>query len=281
MEEEKIEAVTLDELLTDEPVEKVEAEAPKQETEAEAAERVRDEKGRFVAKESPQEETPAVESPKEEKPELHIPSWRLKEEADARREAIERASRAEQEAQAFRQQLWQLQQQLQAQQQPKPEPVDIFADPDGYKHHVAQTMDQRLKAMEGNFSLRLAAYKHGDTFHEAWSDMMNRTQMGDDSLRQQVLQSPDPGETLVQLYQREKVYSEVGNDPNAYREKLKAELLKDQTFLAEALNAARGVASAQPTQKINLPPSLNKATAAISQDDGDGSPASVWRYATR
>lgn len=264
----------------------VEAEA-KEETKAE---RERDEKGRFKAKEDSAEEPistdveiPAkVEQAKEEKSEHHsIPSWRLKEEADAKREAIERATRAEQEAQAFRQQLWQMQQQLQALQQPK-EPIDIFAQPEVYQQHVEQTMEQRLRAMEGNFSLRLAAYKHGDTFHEAWTEMVNRTQSGDDSIRQQVMQSPDPGETLVQLYQREKVVKEVGTDPTAYRSKVLEDALKDPEFLAKALEQARASAGAQPTQQISMPKSLNKVAAAASiGGDSDASDAGVWSYATR
>lgn len=276
----------LNEPISTEPTAQAPVEETPAEPQAEASDdRPRDEKGRFKpTKEGG--ETPAasvvaeaqpVETPKEDKPD-HIPSWRLKEEADARREL-------QRERDELRQQLWAFQQhmqQLQQANQPKPEPIDIFTDPNAYQAHVEQTMEQRLKAMEGNFSLRLAAYKHGDTFTEAWGEMMSRTQMGDDSLRQQVLQSPDPGETLVQLYQREKVVKEVGTDPTAYRSKVLDEALNDPQFLAKALERAKGVAGTNTTQKIELPPSLNKVAAAASAHDlDDMSDAGIFARAMR
>jgi hypothetical protein len=266
--------------------------APSKEEAAEVeAKTPRDEKGRFKAKaeddggdETPPAaeaalEVPPVEATKEEKPD-HIPSWRLKEEAEAKRDALRRAETAEREREAIRQQYYQMQQQLQAMQQPK-EPIDIFAQPEQYQQHIEQSVAERLRAMEGNFSLRLASYKHGDTFQQAWGEMLARSQSGDDSLRQQVLQSPDPGETLVQLYQRESVLKEVGTDPVAYKSKVLEDALKDPQFLAKALQAAKVTAGAQPTHKIDLPPSLNKVAAAHGGDTDDASDRGVYSFATR
>jgi hypothetical protein len=264
---------------------KVEAEAPeKEQTEEAKAERERDEKGRFVAKEADEvagdEPAPVTEAaveeappePVKEKQDNRIPLTELLNEREKRQNA-------ERERQAVQQQLWQLQQQLQAQQQPA-EPIDIFANPEAYTAQVQQTMEQRLKAMEGNFSLRLAHYKHGELFGEAWQEMTSRTQSGDDSMRQQVLASNDPGETLVTLYQREKVVKEVGPDPIAYKSKILEEALKDPQFLAKAMQTARQTAGAQPTNnKIDLPPSLNKVASAHSGEDGDDSDSSVFNYA--
>lgn len=280
MEEEKIDTVTLDSVLSDEPVvETVEAEAP-QEAEAETKEeRARDEKGRFVAKEAPTEPE-VVETPKEEKPD-HIPSWRLREEAENRREAERRAAQLESMIAQYEQRLKAM--------EPKPEPQkfpDIFAEPESLQTYLQQMiegerskMQQEFKAAVANMSLQRAHDKYGDQFMEAYQEIISRPI--DDPVRQQVINSPDPGNTLVNLYQREKTIQEVGTDPAAYREKLKAELLADQAFLAEALQAAKGVASAQPTQKINLPPSLNKATAARNSDDGDMSGGSLYSYSVR
>lgn len=267
-------------------------ETPKEEPKAEEAPqegRQRDEKGRFVSAnaetEQPDESQPGVpqesEPPQqvEEKPDS-IPSWRLKEEADAKREAIERAAKYQSELDQLKQQMWQMQ--AASQQKPQDEPIDIFADPDAYQSRVNQTMEERFRAMEGNFSLRLASYKYGDTFQEAWQDMVNRTMNGDDQFRQQVLQSPDPGETLVQLYKREQVMSEVGQDPTAYRSKVLEDALKDPEFLAKAIEAARATAGAQPSStKVELPPSLNKATAAQSAGrQEDMTDSGLYNYAT-
>jgi hypothetical protein len=269
---------------------KAEAEAPeKEQTEEAKAERERDEKGRFVAREADEvagdepapvpeaavEEAPLEEAPKEEKKQDHrIPLTELLNEREKRQNA-------ERQREAVQQQLWQLQQQLLAQQQPA-EPIDIFANPEAYTARVEHTMEQRLKAMEGNFSLRLAHYKHGELFGEAWQEMTSRTQAGDDSMRQQVLASNDPGEALVTLYQREKVVKEVGPDPIAYKSKILEEALKDPQFLAKAMQTARQTAGASPTNnKIDLPPSLNKVASAHSGEDGDDSDSSVFSYAIR
>jgi hypothetical protein len=260
---------------------KAETEAPEKEQAETAEDRARDEKGRFVAKdkdEEPGDESPPVaeaaleEAPPEpvkEKPD-HIPSWRLKEEADSRREA-------ERRAQAYEQELQHLRTQMQALQQPK-EPIDIFANPEAYTQSIEQQMGEKLRAMEANFSLRLAHYKHGDTFTEAYKEVMQRPLQ--DPMRQQVINSPDPGETLVTLYQREQTFKEVGNDPTAYRSKILDEALKDPQFLAKAMQTARQTAGASPTNnKIDLPPSLNKVASAHSGDDGDDSDSSVFNYA--
>jgi hypothetical protein len=243
-------------------------------------ERERDEKGRFKPKDDGGDESPPaaeaalevpVEQPKAEKPDHRIPLTELLNERE-KRQAAERAR------QEYEQQLYQLQQQLQQYQQPK-EPIDIFADPQAYTQSIEQTMTERMRAMEGNFSLRLAAYKHGDTFTEAFQDVMARP--FNDPMRQQVINSPDPGETLVQLYQRERTIKEVGTDPTAYKSKVLEEALKDPEFLARAMQSARQTASAQPNNKIDLPPSLNKVAAAHTGDHDDASDHGVYSFATR
>jgi hypothetical protein len=246
-------------------------------------ERERDEKGRFKPKDDGGDESPPAavaalevptdEQPKAEKPDHRIPLTELLNEREKRQNA-------ERERQAYEQQLHQLQQQLQQYQQPK-EPIDIFADPQAYTQSVEQMMTERMRAMEGNFSLRLASYKHGETFTEAFQDVMARP--FNDPVRQQVINSPDPGETLVQLYQRERTIKEVGTDPTAYKSKVLEDALKDPEFLAKALQAARQTAGAQPTQnnKIDLPPSLNKVAAAHSGSGEDDSDRGVYSFATR
>jgi hypothetical protein len=268
------------------PQEEVAPEPKAEEPRAEASEesksegRQRDEKGRFAAKEEAPPVEAAVEAPNVETPKQdhRIPLTELLNEREKRQSA-------ERQREAVQQQLWQLQQQLQAAQKPAEEPIDIFANPEAYTAQVQQTMEQRMKAMEGNFSLRLAHYKHGELFGEAWQEMTSRTQAGDDSMRQQVLGSSDPGETLVQLYQREKLMKEVGPDPMAYvNQKLEA-ALEDEAFLQKAyekFKAKAGGQSPQAKNKIELPPSLNKVASAGAVDgDTDMSGGSLYHFATR
>lgn len=258
------------------------AEAPKVEGKA------RDEKGRFAPKtqEEPTPEptvaAPKVEAPKPE-PEAHIPSWRLKEESDARRAAQEALDQERRQREAFQQQLWQLQQQLKAKEKPE-EPIDIFANPAAWEQSQQKRFDDRLRAMEGNFSLRLAAYKHGEnTLRDAFQALASRSQSGDDSIRQMVMNASDPGEALVGWYKRENVLKTVGDDPEAFLAKALDEALNNPEFLAKALEKAKGVASTQPTQ-VSMPPSLNKATASspnMGVSDNDASDGAIFSYAMR
>jgi hypothetical protein len=265
---------------------KVETEAPeKEQAEEVQAERDRDEKGRFVAKDKDEEvgdepapvaeaalEEAPVETPKEEKKQDHrIPLTELLNEREKRQNA-------ERQREAYEQELSQLRQQMQALQQPK-EPIDIFANPEAYTQSIEQQMGEKLRAMEANFSLRLAHNKHGEVFTEAFQEVMQRPLS--DPMRQQVINSSDPGETLVSLYQRERTYKEVGTDPAAYKAKILEDALKDPSFLAQAMQTARQTAGAQPkpNNKIDLPPSLNKVASANSGDDNDDSDGSVFSYA--
>jgi hypothetical protein len=268
------------EAVTVEP--KAEAEAPeKEQAEEVQAERDRDEKGRFVAKDKDEEvgdePVPVPEAaleeappPVKEKSDNRIPLTELLNEREKRQNA-------ERQREAYEQELSQLRQQMQALQQPR-EPIDIFANPEAYTQSIEQQMGEKLRAMEANFSLRLAHNKHGEVFTEAFQEVMQRPLQ--DPMRQQVINSPDPGETLVSLYQREKVVKEVGPDPIAYKSKILEEALKDPQFLAKAMQSARQTAGAQPTNnKIDLPPSLNKVASAHSGDDNDDSDGSVFNYA--
>lgn len=282
---------TLDQISDADVFKEAVSDAPKAEAEekkeAEAEDRARDEKGRFVAKDKSEDavdETPPateaaveeapLETPKKEKHENRIPLTELLNEREKRQNA-------ERERAAYEQQLWQLQQQVQQLQQKPQEPIDIFADPQAYTQSIETTMADRLRALEANFSLRLANYKYGDTFTEAFQAVMQRPLS--DPMRQQVINSSDPGETLVQMYQREQTFKEVGNDPAAYKSKVLEDALKDPQFLAKALQAARQTAGAQPTNnKIDLPPSLNKvASAHIGDENSDNSDSSIFAYATR
>lgn len=273
------ETVSDQEIFNEATTETKPEEAPKEErnTEEVKEDRLRDEQGRFTKQE---EETPVVEvkaEPELDKQDHRIPLTELLNEREKRQAAERKAEMIEQQTS---QRIAQLQRQFQEATKKPEEPIDIFAQPEAYQQSVEQRMSQKLREMEGNFSLRIAVFKHGDLFKEAWSEMVSRSNSGDDSLRQQVLSSADPGETLVTLYKREKVAKEVGDDPAVYRNKVREEALNDPEFLAKALEKARGVAGTQPTQ-IKLPPSLNKATASASTDTDDMSDRSLYSFATR
>src|SRR4029078_3057408 len=190
------------------------------------------------------------------------------------------ADAPEREREQFRQQMWQLQQERQQPQAPQ-EPGDIFADP----QKVEKTFEQRLMAkqreLEGNLSLRMAAVKHGqETFDEAYKALSDAVMRGDTATHQQVINSPDPGETLVKWHKREKTMALVGPDPEAFVKKALEEALNNPEFLAQAIEKAKGMASTQPTQAVKVPPSLSKASAAKPAHEGSiKTQEDIWKFA--
>ena len=283
-EEEFAEIPTGEELFSGEEVEAPQEEPKTEETVQETEEvtkaRARDEKGKFVKAEEETPEPEQIEEPEpepepevqpEEKQDHRVPLMELLNEREKRQEEQRRRE-------ALEQRMLDYQRQLEALQKPE-EPIDIFANPEAYQQTVEQRMAAMQKQMEGNFSLRLARATHKELFDEAWSEMAQRSQMGDDAMRQQVLNSSDPGETLVTLYRQAKTFKEVNGDPNAWLEAKKAEWLNDPAVQAQILQGARQTASTSPQAKPNvkLPPSFNKATSSGNQHGrADASDAALW-----
>jgi hypothetical protein len=239
--------------------------------------RARDERGRFAAKEEQEEVPPAVEAepvePQAEKVDHRIPLTELLNEREKRQTE-------QRQREALQRELEQLRQQMQP-AKPKEEAPDQFQDPQGYNAfwerriaEQAQTVEQRFRNQEANFSLRLARMEHGEELFKAAYDAV----LSNPHAAQAVANSPDPGQTMIDWYKREQVIAQVGTNPEEYVQKKLEEALSDPEFLAKALEKARGVASTQPTQ-VKLPPSLNKATAARSAGDNDTSDAGIYHHA--
>lgn len=238
------------------------------ETPEQTAERERDEKGRFKAKE-PEESKPTLtlKAPPEdvtpetpEKPH-QVPLTELLNER-------ERRQNEQRQREALQYQLQQLQQRLQETQKPQ-ETVDMFADPQAWEQTLQQRNEAWRRQVMGEMSLRLAQTKYPDVFSEAYSAMQQRLQSGDVALQQAFIASPDPGEMMVNWYRREKTIETVGPDPESFLARALDAALENPEFLARAVEKARGVASTKPSQ-TKLPPSLSKATASSASGESAG-----------
>ena len=127
----------------------------------------RDEVGRFAPKveapEAPKVEavkaeatpapidTPTTPAPTPEPEDRQgIPAWRLKEEAEAKREALKRAETAEADRQRFERQVYEMQQRLAAVEKPKvqEELPDPLLDPAGYRAHFDRQLAARVGLLE-------------------------------------------------------------------------------------------------------------------------------------
>jgi hypothetical protein len=263
------------------------------------AEQPRDEHGRFIPRASqPTDPTPQapvaatqqqpgqpVPKPEEDTP---IPSWRARELREQREAEATRVQQLAAELAEERRIRMHWQQQIAAQQQQPAEVPDLIADPAAYHAHVERTFNERLRNMEANFSFRIQHDRHGETFEQAYQEMLGRAERGDRTVVQSVMASPDPGAAMMNWYQREQTIRTVGADPNKWFEQQLLERLKDEKFKGSLLNHIRG-APAQPSgngqappANYQVPPSLSRVPgAAASGQGGDMSDASLFAHAMR
>jgi hypothetical protein len=293
---EALEGITDQELFDQANADEVPVDEPVAETiaETEQADRARDEQGRFAAKAADEPETPvAAETaarPAVDDNAPQVPSWRVREINDEKRQIAERLAAKEAAEASWQAERQQMLQRLAALEKPpaQPEKVerpDPLLDPEGYAKAIREEIRQEAIAERREESLQRAHKTYKTEFEEAYAAAQKQVDPG---LRARMQQSRDPGETLIEWHREQKTRAEVGNDLAAFREREQERLLSDPAFLAKAIEKARGVAqpATQPGAKVpsatSLPPSLTRATNAstiTSADDNDVSDEGLWRHA--
>lgn len=250
------ETKSIDDILSDKADEPAAAEPVEQET---SEERVRDERGRFAKAEAPVEEVtpeppgevaapPAAPVAQNQPPHGYVPVSAL----------IDQRLEARQE----KQRVAELQRRLEEIERAKTqEPVDFFTDPQAALKQSLDPFESRLQSVTQNLTLRAsraeAIAMHGrETFNKMEEAIGEAMEKGDPEmpmLRQQMMQSDDPAGVAMSWYQRRVVLNEVGNDPAAYRERIRAELMAEMNgkpavqqpapVMPTPLEAARNVGS--------------------------------------
>lgn len=212
--------------------EQTETPAVEQSTEGQS----RDEQGRFAAKqeEQPEPQTQAVESQQsteQRPPDGFIPIQAL----DARL-----AKERERHDAALRERDLSWQRQLEALRAPQ-KPVEPVKPPDFYENPDA-AVDYRLKqaldplqntqqSIVENFSRMMASDKFGEeAVNAAYAELESKVNANPQSMRfeyQRIMSSPHPYGELVKWHKAQSALSTYGDDPNAYREKLRAEIMAE------------------------------------------------------
>jgi len=267
-------------------------ETPQVEDVAEAAETTpRDERRRFAPKQAAEEpaapvaqEQPVVaEAPKDTS--QGIPSWRLKEEAEARRAAEERAANHERELMELRRQF----QAMQKQNEPKAPVPDIWENADGFVDHRANQAIEPIKGeinqLREYYSQRDAIREHGAEKVQAAYDALAKGINARDpeviAVYQRAMSSIDPYGDIMKWHKKQTIFSTIGDDPEAFVERQIEERLKDPTYQAKVLERIRGSAQARPSTITPLPPSLNRATSAAPPGEEDESEGGLLESALR
>ncbi len=277
-----------DSALTDEPIEQVAADEPVIEAQPVEEGQARDEQGRFAAK---AEEQPVAAEPQAKpdgKEEAFVPSWRLRE----MREEREATERRYQESQAqWQRQIAELQSRLPKQEeQPAP---DVFEDPNKFlEHGVRRAVDpvvNQISEMREFYSKREAVRDHGNEKVKAAYDWVAQGMQTRDpevtAIYQRAMASMDPYGEIVSAHQQKAVYSQIGNDPNAWFEKELEKRMADPQFASAQLQKIQsGVRSSlQAPNQIKLPPSIGRmpSSHSASDDVSDVSDAGLFAHATR
>jgi myosin heavy subunit len=260
----------------------------------------RDEHGRFAPKtEAPQADAAPIqqpatvaETPKDDEA-GNVPSWRLRElreERDALRRQHEETTRT---AYAYQQQMAEMQQRLADLQKPKQEPVDFFADPSAaFKQQVAP-LEQQFQQLQAETrmanSKAIAIARHGvaavDELEKAVAEAIRANDPNINTLRSQLATSHDPVGTAMEWYSGQKVMKETGGDIAKFKDKILADAMKDPTFQAKVIEAARGQAASGQRPNIQLPPSLNKTAGSggstTDLTDADMSDRALFQHAVQ
>lgn len=239
--------------------------------------------------EAPAEKT--VEAPEPQAREHNVPSWRVKEEADKRREAEDRASKLDREHQEAMRRLKAYEE---AEQKKEPETFD-WTNPDGFVQKqvetVQQAMERQVQQMNERNSLRWAVKDHGqEKVAAARKDFDSALSSRDPQAvhaYQQAMQSDDPYAVILGWHQQSTTLKEIGGDLNGYRQRIMDEALKDPAFLQKALEATRSQATPvfdASGHKPNTPktiPSLSRQTAAAGNDEEPEDAVEVFTNAIR
>jgi hypothetical protein len=260
------------------------AEAPIESAPAEAKPETPTEATEAPALEKPEagnDEAPAI--PAEPQMPENIPSWRLAEEANKRREAEANASQLKDAVQSLQAQIYQMAGQGQPQQNPQQQgqpqasgPIDPIEDPQGFamavlaeaKQQASQSFGQELNLVRLENSLARAADRHGEeNFKAAYGEFVQAAPK-DQATYIRVMQAGDPGEAMVQWQRERNLLTETGGDPAAYKDRVRQEMLADPAFRQSVLEAVRSEAGGNGATPANaqtvVPPSLSSVPGGSS-----------------
>jgi hypothetical protein len=253
--------------------------------------------GRFTrtAPATPDETEPQSQGSEEERPEEQVPSWRLREIAEERRQIQAERDALRAENARMTAAMAQFQRAQQQAQQP-PQPTDPVMDAPGFRKEIIDEtraeFNEQLRSIRLENNLELAHMRHGERFEKAYEALLIEGQRGNNQLVRQLVAQPNPGQAIVNWFTHNEVLREVGSDIPAFKQKTRDELLNDPEFLAEAVERQRQMAfggggnagaGQAPRTVTRLPPSLSKATGSSSGESPegqlDGSDDGIFAYA--
>jgi hypothetical protein len=210
-----------------------------------------------------------------------VPSWRLREEAEARRVAEDRARLLESR-------LAEVAAHMQQQEGRKP---DFFDDPTKATEallvrYLQPYAEETRKERMYNNKLLAGALHGNEKVEEAENAFLEAraNETLDPVDYESVIQSPNRYDAVVKWHKKRSTLAAVGDDPVAWFNKQLDNNLADPKFQAKLLERIQGSAAARPSE-TRLPPTLSRSTSVAASNGagrspGDGSDSSLWSFAT-
>lgn len=235
----------------------------------------RDQQGRFAPQEQALEQAvqpAAVEQQEQRPPDGFIPIQAL----DARL-----AKQQERFDAQLRERDTVYQRQMEALRQP-PKAVEPAKQPDYFENPDAavdfrlqqaiQPVQQGQQQIVENFSRMIATDKFGeDTVRAAYAEMANRMTTNPQAVRfdyQRIMSAPHPYGELVKWHKAQSALSTYGDDPTAYREKLRAEILAEMQGGQQQPGQQSPTSQAQPVLPTSFAGARNAGPASSQAYSG-------------
>lgn len=185
------------------------------------------------------------------------------------------------EVQSLRDKLNQLKGRLEAQPAPQnapqrmqqPQIPNPATDPAGYHNYIASQQAAMVENTQLNMSETMVRQSLGDeAVNEAFSALQQHPQK--DMLLSQFKQTAHPWGQMMTWYKQQKLVSEIGDDPEAYKQKLKEELLAEmQQPQGQGAPSAPQNAPNLPPRVANTPSAMSGGSAQHTMEDAD---ANLW-----
>lgn len=162
----------------------------------------------------------------------------------------EREKRQQYQREAEELRRWKAEREAQEQTKPK----DFYEDPDGYLRNVQQQQQHAIWNERLNMSEMMAVNKHGDETVTQAADAFKQAAAKNPALVHEFTQQRDPYGFVVQWHKRNAALTEIGEDPAAYKERIRTELMAE----LQAQQPAPAVQQSAP----RIPGSLSQAPSA-------------------
>jgi hypothetical protein len=163
----------------------------------------------------------------------------------------------------------------------------LFSDPEGtieeLKREITAPLHQTIAQLQLDQDFSRAEGRHGERFQQAWGEWYETVKDGKDAATYfAVMNSASPGEALVQWYNRATRDREVGDDLDAFRQRVIDEYLGQSGAAPPLPRSSNGQFQPRP-QAQRMPTSISRmgSSGNPSDDDdtNDGSDAAIFAAA--